>query len=86
MTNIVLEVVSHDYNPQTSRGRVVALIEDAIVVESRTYDDPSEMGPALCEAEYEIFENDEFPSDSGDLEEFFQNLNLNWHVIESDED
>jgi hypothetical protein len=86
MTYVVLEVVSHNYNPQTSRGRVVAIIEDAIVVQSRTYEDPNEMGPALCEAEFELFEDSEFPANGDDLETFFQNLNLNWHVIESDED
>ena len=86
MTNTVIEVVDYDYNPQTHTGRVSAIIEDFVVVHPQTYDDPCEMGPALCEADFELFEEQEFPTDASELAAFFQELNVNWRVIDTSDD
>jgi hypothetical protein len=86
MTNTVAEIVDYDYNPQLSKGRVTAIIEDFVVVYSQTYDDPCEMGPALCEADFQLFEEEEFPTDTTELESFFQDLDLDWRVVDQSDD
>lgn len=86
MTNIVIDVVEYNYDIETNKGFVTAVIEDFSVVYPATYEDPCEMGPALCEAEFSLEEDEEFPSDENELEMFFQDLNLDWREVDRSDD
>jgi hypothetical protein len=83
MTNIVIDVVNYSYDAQSQTGTVTAIIEDFRVVYPETYEDPCEMGPALCEAEFSLNEDDDdIPTDESELEIFFQDLDLDWREVD----
>lgn len=86
MSNVVIEVVDFKYDQETNKGFVTAVIEDFSVARPATYEDPCEMGPALCESEFELSEDDEIPTDENELEIFFQDLNLDWKEVNQSDD
>ncbi len=62
---------------------VNAVIEDMIVVIPQTFNYPAEYGPALCEASFELDENEMLPDNECDLIQYLENLNLNWIIIDT---
>lgn len=60
---------------------VKAVVEDSVLVYAATNLDPPEYGPALCEASFELEENEILPRDSDDLIDYLEGLNLDWEVI-----
>lgn len=64
---------------------VKAIVEDAVLVYPATNSDPEEYGPALCEATFELEENEILPSDDDQLIDYLESLNLDWEVVPKDE-
>ena len=60
---------------------VKAVVEDSVLVYAATNLDPPEYGPALCEASFELEENEILPRDDGDLIDYLESLNLDWEII-----
>jgi hypothetical protein len=56
--------------------KVSAVIEDSLY-------DPAEYGPAICEASFELDEDEIIPDDEDKLIQFLENLNLDWILIDS---
>lgn len=63
---------------------VTAIIEDSILVYEQTLYDPPEFGPGLCEASFELDEEEMLPDNEHDLIEYFEKLDLDWILIDSD--
>jgi hypothetical protein len=63
--------------------KVSAVIEDSILMYSQTLYDPAEYGPAICEASFELNEDEILPDDEDKLIQFLENLNLDWILIDS---
>jgi hypothetical protein len=64
---------------------VRAVVEDVVQTYSATLYDPPEYGPALCEASFELEENEIIPRDEDQLIEYLESLNLDWEVVPEDD-
>lgn len=64
---------------------VKAVVEDCVMAHSATEIDPPEYGPALCEASFELEENEILPRDDDALIDYLERLNLDWQVIPEEE-
>lgn len=64
--------------------RVKAVIEDSILLYPQTMEDPAEYGPGLCEAVFELYEDEIIPDNENELIQYLKNLDLSWELVESD--
>lgn len=71
----------YDIHKKDNEVFVKAIVEDAVLVYPATNLDPEEYGPALCEATFELEENEILPSDDDQLIDYLEKLNLDWEVI-----
>jgi hypothetical protein len=65
---------------------VAAVVEDAVQVYAQTFYDPAEYGPALCEASFELEEDETLPDDEMELIAFLEQLDLEWIVVDNSDD
>mgnify|MGYP006281990993 CR=1 FL=1 len=65
---------------------VRAIVEDMIEVHPPTMEDPAEYGPAVCEATFELSEDDVLPEDEDELMSYLDSLDLDWNVLSKDWD
>lgn len=77
--------VIYDIIKTEDHVKVKAIVEDSVQTYAATLIDPPEYGPALCEASFELEENEILPKDEDDLIEYLESLNLDWEVIPEDE-
>jgi hypothetical protein len=61
---------------------VSAVIEDAVEVYGQTLYDPPEYGPALCEASFELDEDEILPDNEHELLQFLEDLDLTWDLVD----
>jgi hypothetical protein len=71
------------YTSESGIVKVSAVIEDSILLYPQTLYDPAEYGPAICEASFELDEDEILPDDEDELIQFLENLNLDWILIDS---
>lgn len=71
----------YDIHKKGNEVVIKAIVEDAVLVYPATNSDPEEYGPALCEATFELEENEILPSDDDQLIDYLERLNLDWEVI-----
>lgn len=62
---------------------VTAIIEDSILVYEQTLYDPPEFGPGLCEASFELDEEEMIPDNEYDLIQYLERLNLDWFLLDT---
>lgn len=60
-----------------------AIVEDIVQTAGPTLYDPAEYGPALCEASFELDEDEVLPDNDYDLIQMLENLDLEWIVIDN---
>ena len=65
---------------------VSAVIEDAVEVYGQTLYDPPEYGPALCEASFELDEDEILPDNEHELLQFLEDLDLTWDLVDNSDD
>lgn len=65
---------------------VSAVIEDAVEVYGQTLYDPPEYGPALCEASFELDEDEILPDNEHELLQFLEDLDLTWDLVDNSYD
>jgi len=82
MIDCVTEIIKVQYDKDSRSGTVDAIIEDFNVVYPATYDDPCEMGPALCSARFYLYDEEELPENEMDLPSFFDKKDLHWEEID----
>ena len=75
----------YDIQKDGDRVTVKAVVEDSVMAYPATQLDPPEYGPALCEASFELEENEILPKDEDDLIDYLETLNLDWEVIPEEE-
>ena len=63
---------------------VSAIIEDSVLVHDQTHNDPAEYGPALCEASFELDEEEMLPDNEHDLIQYLEKLDLDWVLTDMD--
>ena len=63
---------------------VSAVIEDAVLTHYQTRNDPAEYGPALCEASFELDEEEMLPDNEYDLIQYLEKLDLDWVLTDMD--
>ena len=62
---------------------VNAIIEDSILVYEQTLYDPPEFGPGLCEASFELDEDETLPDNEYELIQYLEKLDLDWFLIDT---
>ena len=62
---------------------VTAIVEDSILVHDQTLYDPPEFGPGLCEASFELDEEEMLPDNEYDLIQYLEKLDLDWILIDT---
>ena len=80
MSILSIESIFHD---DSNTVRINAVIEDMIVVIPQTHNYPAEYGPALCEASFELDEDEILPDNEYELIQFLDKLNLDWIIIDT---
>ena len=54
-----------------------------VIVIPQTYNYPAEYGPALCEASFELSEDEMLPDNEYEIIQFIEKLNLDWKIIDT---
>jgi hypothetical protein len=80
MISVIYDIIKNE-----DRVTVKAVVEDSVQTYAATLIDPPEYGPALCEASFELEENEILPKDEDDLIDYLESLNLDWEIIPEDE-
>ena len=62
---------------------VRAIVEDMVQVYPATLYDPPEYGPAVCEASFELEENELLPNGEDTLIDYLNDLDLNWQIVDN---
>ena len=62
---------------------VNAIVEDMVVVTPQSYNYPAEYGSALCEASFELDEDETLTDNEEDLIQYLESLNLDWTIIDT---
>lgn len=62
---------------------VRAILEDVIEIYPATLQDPSEYGPALCEASFVLDDDEIIPEGEDDLLDYLNKLHLDWEIIDN---
>lgn len=65
---------------------VRAIVEDMVQVYPATMEEPAEYGPAVCEATFELYEDDVLPENEEELIDYLNDLDLEWNVLSKDWD
>lgn len=75
----------YDIQQENDFVTVKAVVEDMVLIYPATNSDPEEYGPALCEASFNLEENELLPKDDDQLIDYLESLNLDWNIIPKDE-
>ena len=62
---------------------VRGIVEDVIEIYPATLQDPPEYGPALCEASFELDEDELIPEGDDALLDYLNQLYLDWRIIDN---
>jgi hypothetical protein len=62
---------------------VSAVVEDAVQTHAQTFYDPAEYGPALCQANFYLDEDQILPEDDSALIKFIEDLDLDWELVDN---
>lgn len=63
---------------------VTAVIEDAVIKYDQTFSEPAEYDSALCEASFELCEDEYLPDNDNELIEFLEELDLDWIPVSNE--
>ena len=75
----VIETLEQNENRIYVRG----IVEDVIEIYPATLEDPPEYGPALCEASFELDEDEILPEGEDALLDYINELYLDWKIIDN---
>jgi hypothetical protein len=62
---------------------VTAVVENVVPTYSQTLYDPPEYGAAVCEASFELDEDEVLPDNEHELIQLLENLDLEWAVVDN---
>lgn len=75
----------YDIFKEDDKVTVKAVVEDVVQTYAATLYDPPEYGPALCEASFELDENEILPTDDEQMIEYLEKMDLDWEPIKNDD-
>jgi hypothetical protein len=75
--------VIETFQQNENRIYVRGIVEDVIEIYPATLEDPPEYGPALCEASFELDEDEIIPEDEDALLDYLNELYLDWRIIDN---
>ena len=78
--------VIETFQQNENRIYVRGIVEDVIEIYPATLQDPPEYGPALCEASFDLDEDELLPSDEDALLDYLNELYLDWKIIDNSDD
>ena len=74
--------VIETFQQNENRIYVRGIVEDVIEIYPATLQDPAEYGPALCEASFELDEDELIPEGEDALLDYLNELYLDWKIID----
>ena len=74
--------VIETFQQNENRIYVRGIVEDVIEIYPATLEDPPEYGPALCEASFELDEDELIPEGEDALLDYLNELYLDWKIID----
>jgi hypothetical protein len=74
--------VIETFQQNENRIYVRGIVEDVIEIYPATLQDPPEYGPALCEASFELDEDEILPEGEDALLDYLNELYLDWKIID----
>ena len=83
MSRTILEIVDVDFDETTRTGIVSAIVDDIVQVYPQTHEDPAEYGPALATSTFMLGDDETIPEDKTERELFFEDLSLEWCVVDT---
>ena len=75
--------VIETFQQNENRIYVRGIVEDVIEIYPATLQDPPEYGPALCEASFELDEDELIPEGDDALLDYLNQLYLDWRIIDN---
>ena len=75
--------VIETFQQNENRIYVRGIVEDVIEIYPATLEDPPEYGPALCEASFELDEDEIVPEGEDALLDYLNELYLDWRIIDN---
>ena len=75
--------VIETFQQKENRIYVRGIVEDVIEIYPATLQDPPEYGPALCEASFELDEDELIPEGEDALLDYLNELYLDWRIIDN---
>ena len=75
--------VIETFQQKENRIYVRGIVEDVIEIYPATLQDPPEYGPALCEASFELDEDEILPEGEDALLDYLNELYLDWRIIDT---
>lgn len=75
--------IENIFQDESNTISINAVVEDMVIVIPQTYNYPAEYGPALCEASFELSEDEMLPDNEYEIIQFIEKLNLDWKIIDT---
>ena len=75
--------IENIFQDESNSVIINAVIDDMVVVIPQTYNYPAEYGPALCEASFDLEEDEILPDNEYELIQFLEKLDLDWNIIDT---
>ena len=75
--------IENIFQDESNTISINAVVEDMVIVIPQTYNYPAEYGAALCEASFELSEDEMLPDNEYEIIQFIEKLNLDWKIIDT---
>jgi hypothetical protein len=75
--------IENIFQDESNTVSIHAVVNDTIIVIPQTYQYPAEYGPALCEASFDLMEDEILPDNEYELIQFLEKLDLDWNIIDT---
>lgn len=79
MTVLAIENTSIDGNYVT----VTAVVDEMRLIYKASYHSPDEWAPALCSASFELYEDEQVPTDEDGFCQFLTDRDLQWQLVDT---
>ena len=75
--------IENIFQDESNSVIINAVVDDMVVESPQTYNYPAEYGPALCEASFDLDEDEILPVNEYELIQFLEKLDLDWNIIDT---
>ena len=75
--------IENIFQDDSNTVTINAVVDDMVAQIQQTYNYPAEYGPALCEASFDLDEDEILPVNEYELIQFLEKLDLDWNIIDT---